>query len=125
MTPEQLGNLACLAINDEAARIVLKDAIEESGWEPSWIMPPEWAAILVGTPPWASAVAALILCGDWGRSWPVAERCLLPETDAELRARLLVYPSPWGAEVDEREISVASGARLDEIARLHYGMSRR
>lgn len=83
MTHETLLSLALQAVDDEDARVVLGDAIEESGWTPPARLPSGPYAIeeALGMrtewpDAWALAVAAVLLFGDWSTEmWPVAERC--------------------------------------------------
>lgn len=90
MTKEQLCALALAAVDDEDARLVLADAIEQSGWETverrtqlgqlfdnrrkhrgtlSEMLTRRSAG------QWRSALAAVLLCGDWPTSWPLATAC--------------------------------------------------
>ena len=94
---EQLCALALAAIDDDDARVVLADAIEESGWcddravmfvhGVTWrsVDPPfdsTWFAEtlkpgpgLVGESTLTRAIAAVLLFGLWPTSWTLAERC--------------------------------------------------
>lgn len=141
MTKDQLCALALAAIDDETARVVLDDAMLESAWwdERFWTAAGwPWAASIwpgqeafMSNAAWLTgmgqrAVAAVLLFGDWPTSWPLASGCVRVETDAELRARLLGYWSPWTRSIIvETDITTATGTALDTIAQNVYGLPRR
>lgn len=126
MKPETLCALALAAIVDADARVVLLDAIEESGWWDDRLS--AWGArrpLHYLDDDAVHAIAAVLLFGDWPTSWQLAAECQA-ETDEELRSRLLGYWTPWasgGVTVDD--IMTATGEQLDELARDVYAMPRR
>lgn len=118
MTTEQLCALALAAIDDADARIVLADAIEESGWWHPVLTEPRdpttglrMGMRMVGQIPWQDreefigaiqmsalglgtrcrAIAAVLLFGSWPTSWPLAEMCRPMRERAE---RLIRGTSP-------------------------------
>lgn len=100
MTPADLMPLALAAIDDAEARLVLADAIEESGWwdDRAWAVLPllpwgsdgqrRWLAL----PSSPIALAAVLLFGGWSTEmWPAARRCLEPIDERVLRAVQRVF----------------------------------
>jgi hypothetical protein len=95
MNRDELCRLALAAIDDADARPVLSDALEETGWwdervegavEPKfnrrvWTTATlSWVMVERGDRPnlyLASAVAAVLLFGDWPTSWPLASACCI------------------------------------------------
>lgn len=89
MTIEQLCALALAAIDDADARVVLADGmLEIETPERQRIMTrmvPMWMGWDL-SPSWASAIAAVLLFGDWPTRWPLAQRCEVIEfTEVQLR----------------------------------------
>lgn len=88
MSAADLLPLALAAIEDTDARLVLADALEESGWwdhrlryglssgddREQWIAMLSWPGALGGEH--AMGIAAVLLFGGWSTEmWPAARRC--------------------------------------------------
>lgn len=93
MTPADLLPLALAAIEDADARLVLADALEESGWWDDRLDAFLYAFRAgISTESDAAAIAAVMLFGGWSEDmWPAGRRCRL---DVDTRARVAALA--WG-----------------------------